>query len=101
MKHTDGQLSIVEEYGYANGMELCGECELYDIEVLPEFRGRGKGYELLQRFLAECDGDVFLEVATRNTPAVKLYEKCGFVEIYRRKNYYKDDDAIVMKREGK
>jgi ribosomal-protein-alanine N-acetyltransferase len=86
------------DYGYAEGVWLSGEYELHNIEVLPEFRGKGKGFELMQMFLAKCDGVVFLEVATRNTHAIRLYEKCGFVEISRRKNYYKDDDAIVMKR---
>jgi ribosomal-protein-alanine N-acetyltransferase len=92
------KLVVKQDYGFAEGMCLSGEFELYNIEVYPQFRGVGKGYTLLCKFLDLCDGDVFLEVATRNTAAIRLYEKCGFVEISRRKNYYKDDDAIIMKR---
>jgi ribosomal-protein-alanine N-acetyltransferase len=91
------KIEITETYGYAEGMWLSGEYELHNIEVLPQFRGQGKGYELMQKFLTKCKGSVFLEVATKNTAAIKLYEKCGFVEISRRKGYYENDDAIVMK----
>ena len=43
---------------------------------------------------------LFLEVRSRNVPAIKLYTAYGFKEIGIRKNYYKDpqDDAIVMLR---
>jgi ribosomal-protein-alanine N-acetyltransferase len=85
---------IVEEYGYVvgNGQEL------HRIGILPEFRRQGLAFSLVQRFLEKCEGEVFLEVAAKNTGAVKLYEKCGFVEIARRKNYYKADDCIVMRK---
>jgi ribosomal-protein-alanine N-acetyltransferase len=96
-----GKIRIETDFGYAEGMSLSGEYELYNIEVKPELRGQGHGYELMQRFLDKCDGDVFLEVATRNTAAIKLYEKCGFTEISRRRNYYENDDAIIMRREFK
>jgi ribosomal-protein-alanine N-acetyltransferase len=96
MQHINAQIRVEEDYGYAEGMWLSGEYELHNIEVLPQFRSQGKGYLLMKRFLAECNGDVFLEVATKNAHAVKLYQKCGFVEINRRKNYYPDDDAIIM-----
>ena len=94
----DHKIRIDTDYGYAEGMWLSGEYELHNIEVKAELRGQGRGFELMQMFLAKCNGTVFLEVATRNISAIKLYEKCGFVEISRRKEYYGDDDAIVMKR---
>ena len=45
----------------------------------------------------EC---AFLEVRSRNTPAIKLYTAYGFAEVGRRNKYYRDpeDDAIVMMR---
>lgn len=43
----------------------------------------------------------WLEVAENNLPAIALYEKHGFVEISRRKNYYDAGvTAIVMRRRG-
>ncbi|MCL1788922.1 MAG: GNAT family N-acetyltransferase [Oscillospiraceae bacterium] len=85
---------IVENYGYAVGSEN----ELHRIAVLPEFRGRGLAFSLMQRFLAACNNEVFLEVASQNIHAIRLYEKCGFTEISRRRNYYKNDDCIVMRK---
>jgi len=39
---------------------------------------------------------VFLEV-NENNQAVKFYNKNGFTEIARRKNYYGNENAIIMK----
>jgi ribosomal protein S18 acetylase RimI-like enzyme len=36
-------------------------------------------------------------VNTNNIKAINLYTKFGFVEYSRRKNYYGDNDAILMK----
>jgi ribosomal-protein-alanine N-acetyltransferase len=92
---------VVEDYGYALGVLLGGEVELLRIGVLPECRGQGRGFALMSAFLeksrAKCDGVVYLEVASKNAHAVKLYEKCGFTETRRRRGYYNDgDDAIIM-----
>jgi len=90
---------VHENYGFALGIKLQGEAELYRIAVLLQYRGQGLAYSLLLRFLEKCNCPVFLEVAARNASAVRLYQKCGFVEIARRKNYYKNDDAIIFKKE--
>ena len=37
-----------------------------------------------------------LEVRQSNFKAINLYEKCGFKVIYVRKNYYKDENALIM-----
>ena len=93
-------ICVIEERGFALGLRLCGECELFRIAVLPQYRGQGAGLSLMRNFLRQCgDCPVFLEVASRNTPAIKLYQKCGFAEINRRKNYYPDDDGITMKKQ--
>lgn len=41
---------------------------------------------------------IFLEVRSRNDPAIGLYQKQGFRTIGTRKNYYQypQDDALVM-----
>ena len=39
---------------------------------------------------------IMLEVNEKNTPAILLYKKYGFEQISVRKNYYNDDDAIIM-----
>lgn len=97
---TPYSVVVTEEYGFAFGVCVSGECELYRIAVLPEHRSRGLAYSLIRRFLSACKGrggeTVVLEVASRNSHAIALYEKCGFTEITRRPCYYRGDDAIVM-----
>ena len=90
--------------GLVLGVTLPPEGELYRIAVLPAYRGAGLGRLLLAEFLAvladrgadEC----YLEVRAENTVAQALYASCGFLQVGRRKNYYKDprDDALVLKR---
>lgn len=41
---------------------------------------------------------VKLEVKEDNTKAINTYIKNGFIEIYRRKKYYGDKDALIMER---
>lgn len=58
---------------------------IYGFGVLPEYRGKGYGREILSSSLdilkkRQVD-NVFLEVATENKKALGLYESCGFEEI--------------------
>ncbi len=58
---------------------------IYGLGVLPEFRGRGYGREILSSILDILNRkdveNIFLEVATENKNALSLYESCGFEEI--------------------
>lgn len=86
--------------GYALGNHIVDEGELFRIGVLPEFRGQKIADILMTNFLSEQRKNgaekVFLEVRSKNTPAVSLYEKFGFEVISKRKNYYSNpaDDAL-------
>ena len=42
---------------------------------------------------------IFLEVNSINSKAISLYKKYGFVSYSTRKNYYGENDAILMKLE--
>lgn len=63
------------------------ESRLAAMGILPAFRGRGVGRELLGRLLDEARsrGDVRmrLEVIETNEPAVRLYRSAGFVAMRR------------------
>lgn len=86
--------------GYALGSIVCGEAELYRIAVSPDFRRKGLGEAVLSQFIEKCRRreaeKIFLEVRSRNIPAISLYKKAGFEEISLRKGYYGDDDAVIF-----
>ncbi len=85
---------------YALGRVVADEGELMRIGTPPALRRQGLAGKALSAFLektremgaARC----FLEVRSRNSAAVALYEKHGFKPVGLRKKYYGDDDAIVM-----
>ena len=106
---TEGGMcfSAVEDgkvVAYVIGRLIAPEGEIYRVAVAPHKRQRGVGYRLLDYALKTERGrgleTVFLEVRSRNTPAINLYSAYGFKRAGIRKNYYKnpDDDAIVMLR---
>jgi ribosomal protein S18 acetylase RimI-like enzyme len=63
--------------------------ELISLQVDPEKRNKGIAQELLNELLIETDERLFLEVYTKNIPAIKFYEKNGFKKSRTQKNYYK------------
>lgn len=87
---------------FAFGRVVVDEAELFQIGTLPEYRGRGLAKKLLERFHEETRKKgaavCFLEVRSRNDAAVALYEKSGYERISVRRNYYPDDDAVVMRK---
>ena len=75
--------------------------EILNIATLPEYRKKGFAEELLKYWLNFehiKNIKIILEVRAKNIPAQNLYKKFGFHQIHIRKNYYKDDDALVMER---
>ncbi len=80
------------------------EAYIQTIAVAPAAQRRGVGEMLLLELLGEaqrrgCD-HVDLEVRADNAPAIRLYERHGFVQIAVRRGYYQPTgaDAIVMRR---
>lgn len=93
--------------GYVIVTIFLQEAEILSIGVLPEARGRGVGKALMKGAvkLAVSQADaMFLEVGVNNAAAIALYRAMGFVEVGRRKDYYKKADqsrvdALVMRLE--
>lgn len=54
------------------------EMELDDFYVLPEFRGRGIGTQILRKCIENVDLPIYLYVFKKNTGAIRLYERLGF-----------------------
>lgn len=72
---------IVGEVRLENRPELGG---IYGLEVLPEFRRKGYGREILtwsiEKLISLGSEKIFLQVDTTNGNALNLYKSCGFVE---------------------
>lgn len=74
--------------------------EIYYIYVDKNHRNRKIGTKLLNYLIKigidnDCE-NITLEVSIENDNAIKLYKKCGFVEVAKRERYYKGIDAILM-----
>jgi ribosomal-protein-alanine N-acetyltransferase len=75
---------------------------LLKILIIPEFRGKSLGKEILQisaiKLLSEGLEDIYLEVEETNTSAIKSYRKFGLNTIHSKKNFYGEArNAIIMK----
>ncbi|MBR4098857.1 MAG: ribosomal protein S18-alanine N-acetyltransferase [Clostridium sp.] len=97
----DGEGGVL---GYAGLHVVLDEGYIDNVAVEPSARRHGVAGALLDvfcRFGAANLAFLTLEVRSSNTPAIRLYEKYGFTEAGRRKNYYTNpkEDAIIMTRE--
>ncbi len=73
------------------------------IAVLPEYRNRGIGSELIRRGIEGMKeygvSEVFLEVRRSNETAIQVYEQLGFEVKRVLRGYYRDgEDAFLMVR---
>ena len=69
------------------------ETELDDLYVLPTFRGKGIGTEILSYCISQMNTPIFLYVFRKNTGAIKLYERMGFLMAEE-----VDDTRLIMRR---
>ena len=93
--------------GYAVMMQVLDEVHLLNITVLPELQRSGRGSALLLQLFDlarhQAATRMLLEVRPGNVSGQGLYQRHGFVEIGRRRDYYPApdgrEDAIVMARD--
>jgi len=104
--HDDGDgphASAVPGILALGGVSPGPEAEILTIGVAESWRGRGLGGRLLDELVSaavrEGAETVFLEVRSRSEGARALYEGRGFVPVGLRRRYYRDDDALVMRRD--
>ena len=105
---SNGVLLIAEVSGEPAGYGLVifrrdsTAARIYSLAVAPAFRGRGVGLSLLQALekaaRRRCRSELRLEVASQNSGAIALYQRCGFKEFGRRPAYYADGDTALRMR---
>jgi ribosomal-protein-alanine N-acetyltransferase len=85
--------------GYAVVWFYAGELHIANFAIALEYQGEGLGSRLLDYIMNMSDSYHFayLEVRESNYTAINLYKKAGFIDLYKRKKYYRDgENAIVM-----
>ncbi|MFN8672626.1 MAG: ribosomal protein S18-alanine N-acetyltransferase [Candidatus Sericytochromatia bacterium] len=88
--------------GYCGAWLIVEELHIIIISVLPQFRQKKIGQQLLIKLLEDGlkNGAKWstLEVKASNIPAQRMYEKFGFSVKGVRKKYYQQDgeDALIM-----
>lgn len=87
--------------GYIGANNICGEVYITNVAVTKSERGKGYGKLLVNHLINQSDFEnanfVTLEVRKSNTPAIKLYELCGFKQVGERRNFYSkpQEDALL------
>jgi len=110
-----GSWALIAEFSRDETLYPCGfalartvgeEAELLSMGVIPGFRRRGVARAtmeaLARQALRRGAREMFLEVGVDNPSAEHLYRILGFVEVGRRKDYYRRAnrelvDALIMK----
>lgn len=86
--------------GYAGIWKIFDEGHITNIAVSPDFRNNGVGTILLTEMIKVCKEQGIqrftLEVRRSNKHALQLYLKFGFQEVGVRKNYYGNEDALIL-----
>ena len=90
--------------GYIGSQSVCGESDMMNVAVSPEFRRQGVGEALVcalsEALKKEGNTCLTLEVRVSNENAIALYQKLSFTQIGRRPNYYRNprEDALILQK---
>ena len=90
--------------GFIAVRTVADEAEILNVAVATAARRGGVGRALVRHALEHADQSgaysVFLEVRPSNAAALALYRSFGFVEVGRRRHYYRApvEDALVLRR---
>jgi ribosomal-protein-alanine N-acetyltransferase len=92
--------------GYMILATVVDQAEILNIAIDPQYQGHSLGSQLLNYALQSLPAiieEVLLEVRVSNFPAISLYFNYGFIEVGRRRDYYRTEfgreDAILMTRQ--
>lgn len=93
-----------EIIGFAGIKIILDEADIMNIVTKKAFRNNGLGSLLLKNLINISKNSkvksINLEVKEDNLSAIHLYKKFGFQILGTRKNYYKNKNAIIMKKDN-
>lgn len=88
--------------GYIVAWKVAGEIQINSIAVSRIYRKHGIGSMLLAAITEDdpCKtySSIFIEVRSTNIDAMNFYIDNGFTKTGLRKNYYGEDDAVLMEK---
>ena len=91
--------------GYVGSQTVLGETDMMNIATHPDYRKQGVGTSLILALIKELDKrgshSLMLEVRASNAAAISVYQKLGFEEVGKRRNYYRNpkEDALILRKE--
>ena len=91
-----------EIVGCCGVTDICGDGDVNNVMVAEEYRGRGIAQALMSELLLQGEAigieNFTLEVRVSNAPAIRVYEKLGFVSEGIRPRFYEKpvEDAMIM-----
>ena len=89
--------------GFLEGLIIPPDAEIYNIAINENYRGKGYSKLLINGFINKCKSagceTIFLEVNNINQVAINLYNLFDFKSYSVRKNYYGNNDAILMRKD--
>lgn len=92
-----------EIVGFAGIKIVLDEVDIMNIVTKKNYRRQGIGCLLLKNLITISKSlnakSITLEVNENNSNAIDLYTKYNFQKIGVRKNYYKNESAIIMKKD--
>ena len=92
-----------EVIAYVGATRIFDDCDILLVATDEKYRRKGVASSLFQKLFDKLKGEnvkrAFLEVRSKNLAARACYTSLGFVEAGVRRNYYGDDDAIVMEKD--
>ncbi len=91
--------------GYVGSQTVMGESDMMNVAVHPDCRSQGIATSLIVGLVEELrkrgSRCLTLEVRASNENAIRVYRRLGFMEVGRRKNYYRNpkEDALILRKE--
>ncbi|AXH12796.1 GNAT family N-acetyltransferase [Halarcobacter bivalviorum] len=94
------KVKIGETVGYILWLKRKNFFRLYSLAILDKYQGLGLASSLIEYSLKNLEKKPLqLEVRISNKKAIMLYKKFGFKEVKILKEYYKDEDGVLMRLE--